>query len=223
MVQKLKEMQECRKASTNPFPLNIQLFADGSQEPPVTSEEEPQGEPVTPPVEPAVESTKQLTQKDIDDAVAAARNTWLAELQEQQTEAQKLAKMTADQKKEYLEQKRIKDIEKREQEITKRELTATAKEALIGKNLPVELADFLDYTNAESCNKSIEAISTAFQKAVETHVNERLKGGPAMKKAPATEELSKRDQLLKDSTDMSLSLAQRIEAKNKLLNLKEED
>ena len=77
-----------------------------------------------------------------------------------------------------------KELDAREAEITKRELMATAKNTLTDKKLPLELADILVYTDAESCNASIAAVEKAFNTAVEAAVQERLKGGDPMKKAP---------------------------------------
>ena len=59
-----------------------------------------------------------------------------------------------------------------------------AKNTLAGKNLPQELAEVLNYADAESCNKSIAAVEKAFQSAVQAAVEERLKGKDPMKKAP---------------------------------------
>ena len=61
---------------------------------------------------------------------------------------------------------------------------AEAKNTLAEKNLPVSLAEVLNYTDADSCSKSISAVEKAFQQAVEEAVNERLKGGKPPKKAP---------------------------------------
>uniref|UniRef100_UPI000A52BAC2 capsid assembly scaffolding protein Gp46 family protein n=1 Tax=Geobacillus kaustophilus TaxID=1462 RepID=UPI000A52BAC2 len=66
---------------------------------------------------------------------------------------------------------------KREAEITRRELRATALETLAEKGLPKQLADILVYTDAETCQKSIESVEKVFRDAVEAAVNERLKGG----------------------------------------------
>jgi hypothetical protein len=66
----------------------------------------------------------------------------------------------------------------------KKELQATAKNALAEKELPLELAELLDYTDAEACNKSIDALDLAFRNAVADAVKERLKGAEPMKKAP---------------------------------------
>ncbi|MCI9302665.1 DUF4355 domain-containing protein [Clostridium sp.] len=46
---------------------------------------------------------------------------------------------------------------------------------LAKKDLPKELADILNYSNAEECNKSIETIKKTFQSDVEKVVNKRLR------------------------------------------------
>lgn len=99
-----------------------------------------------------------------------------AKLDEAKTEAEKLAKMTADQKAQHERDKRDKELADRESEITRRELRATALEQLAEKGLPKNLADILSYTDADATNKSIEAVEKAFKDAVEAGVNERLKG-----------------------------------------------
>lgn len=92
------------------------------------------------------------------------------------TEAQKLAKMNADQKAEYERQKQADDLATRESDITRRELRATALETLAEKGMPKQLADILNYSDADSTNKSLEAVEKAFRESVEVGVNERLKG-----------------------------------------------
>ncbi len=118
--------------------------------------------------------------KRVEKAVEVAKSKWetdyQAKVEEAKTEAEKLAKMTADQKAKYAEEKRIAELEKREKDITTRELRATAKETLAEKNLPKELIDILNYTDAEACNKSIEAVEKAFQTAVERAINEKIRG-----------------------------------------------
>lgn len=117
----------------------------------------------------------------INQTIAKERSKWEKDfetrLNEAKTEAEKLAKMNAEQKAEYERQKREESLAKREQEITRRELRATALETLAEKGLPKQLADILDYTDAESTNKSIESVEKVFREAVEAAVNERLKGG----------------------------------------------
>ena len=118
--------------------------------------------------------------KRVAKALETAKGKWetdyQAKVEEAKTEAEKLAKMNAEQKAKYAEEKRLAELEKREKDITTRELRATAFETLAEKNLPKELVDILNYSDAEQCNKSIEAVEKAFQTAVERAVNEKLRG-----------------------------------------------
>ena len=120
----------------------------------------------------ALETNRTKMQADIEAKMAEAR-----------TEAEKMAKMNAEQKAQYEREKKEGELSKREAEITKRELTATAKEQLAEKGLPTSLASILNYTNAEECTASIDAVEKAFQEAVEKAVNDRLKGGKPPKNA----------------------------------------
>lgn len=127
---------------------------------------------------------KAFTQDDVNkiiqDRLGKEKAKWEklieTKVTEAKTEAEKLAKMNADQKAEYEKQKRDEELGKREADITRRELRATALETLAEKGLPRQLADLLIYTDAESTNKSIEAVEKAFRESVEAGVNERLKG-----------------------------------------------
>lgn len=155
--------------------LDIQLFAenpeseenDGS-----TGNEEGNQDP-----------PKSFTQEDIDKAVQEAQKKWQEEQNKKESEATKLAKMTAKEKEEYQQKKREDDLAKREKDLAERELKATAKDTLTEKGLPIALAACLDYTDAETCNKSIDEVGKAFEKAVQEAVADRIKGGKPMKKA----------------------------------------
>lgn len=123
-------------------------------------------------------------QSAVDEAVKKAQEKWQLMTDDRVSEAEKLAKMTKEEKDTYLKQKKEKELADRESAVTRRELTAEAKNTLAEKGLPVGLADVLNYTDADSCSKSITAVEKAFQEAVETAVQERLKGGEPQKKAP---------------------------------------
>lgn len=125
-------------------------------------------------------------QAAVSAAVNAAQERWKIITDDKVSEAEKLAKMTKEEKAEYLRQQQEKSLADREAEITKRELMAEAKNTLAEKKLPVGLAEVLNYADADSCKKSIEAVEKAFQEAVQTAVEERLKGGAPPKKAPET-------------------------------------
>lgn len=120
----------------------------------------------------ALETSRTKMQADIEAKMAEAR-----------TEAEKMAKMNAEQKAQYEREKQAKELADREAAITKRELMATAKEQLAEKGLPISLASVLNYASAEECTASIDAVGKAFQEAVEKAVNDRLAGGKPPKKA----------------------------------------
>lgn len=127
-------------------------------------------------------------QKAVNTAVTKAQQKWQALADENLSEAEKLAKMTKEEKAQYLQQKKEKELINREAEITRKELMAEAKNTLVEKKLPAGLADVLNYADADSCSKSISAVEKAFQEAVETAVQDRLKGGKPPKKATETDE-----------------------------------
>lgn len=133
----------------------------------------------------------------VNKAIETAKEKWEILLDDKVSEAEKLAKMTAVEKQQYMEKKRQEALDKREAEITKRELMATAKNTLTDKKLPLELADILVYSDADACNKSITAVEKAFNAAVEKAVEERLKGGDPMKKAPGSEKTSMEEEVAK--------------------------
>lgn len=103
------------------------------------------------------------------------------EIQLAKTEAEKLARMNEDQKTEYERQQREEELSKREAEITARELRAQVTVQLTEDNLPVELADLMNVSSADSCNDSYQKIKEAFVKAsgsfeekIQEEVNKRL-------------------------------------------------
>lgn len=124
-----------------------------------------------------------------------------AKMQEARTEAEKMAKMNAEQKAQYEREKQAKELADREAAITKRELMATAKEQLAEKGLPISLASVLNYSSAEECTASIDAVGKAFQEAVEKAVNDRLAGGKPPKKADNPEATFTMDQIKNMSPD----------------------
>lgn len=126
-------------------------------------------------------------QKAIDTALGKAKEKWQALTDDKLSEAEKLAKMTKEEKAQYMQQKHEKELADREAAITKRELMAEAKNTLAEKKLPSDLAEVLNYADADSCNKSIASVEKAFQAAVQAAVEERLKGGVPQKKATSTE------------------------------------
>ncbi len=124
----------------------------------------------------------------VQKALGTAKDKWSALMDDKLSEAEKLSKMNKEEKTEYLRQKQEKDLLDRESAITRRELMAEAKNTLAEKKLPVSLAEVLNYADADTCNKSITAVEKAFQEAVQSAVEEKLKGGKPPKKATSQED-----------------------------------
>ena len=131
------------------------------------------------------ESGKTFTQEEVNkivsDRVSETNKKW----QEKMSESEKLSKMTADQKAEHERQKREKEFADREKSITVRELKMSAKEILVERALPLTLAEALDYSDADKCNASIDAIEKAFRASVDKAVSERIKSSAGSPKTGA--------------------------------------
>lgn len=116
-------------------------------------------------------------------ALSTAKAKWENMTNEKLSEAEKLSKMTKDEKTQYQLSKKEKELLDRENELNKKELMSTAKVQLSEVGISTELAQLLDYSDAESCKKSIENLTKAFNSAVEKAVESKLKGGTVMEKA----------------------------------------
>lgn len=176
-----KPVQVTNRKPELPLRLNIQFFADPT---------DPPADPVDPPADPPVDpptkvefSTEQQAELDriLGERLGKAQLKWEKDfntkLADAKTEAEKLAKMNAEQKADYERQQQELKLTEREAGITRRELRATALETLAEKGLPKTLADILVFTDAESTNASLDAVEKAFRESVEAGVNERLRGG----------------------------------------------
>ena len=151
--------------------------------------------------EQATPTAKTFTQEElnaiIDKRLERERKDAQARIDKAVTEAQKLAKMSADERAEHERQELQKKLAEREAEITKRELRAEAKSQLSDKGLPVELAEVLPYTDADTTNAALAAVEKVFRQAVEKGVTERLKGNAPKVSQPAPHGDSIADEIIK--------------------------
>ena len=134
--------------------------------------------------------------KGIETALANERKRHEQIIDDKISEAEKLAKMTDLERKEYQQKKDAEALAKREADLQKRELMAEAKATLAEKGLPASLASMLDYSSAETVQTSIATVSETYNSAVQAGVDARLEGGKTPKKAnnnnsDETEALSK--------------------------------
>lgn len=161
------------------FKIPMQFFAenlDGAEPTGAAGAQDPAPQGTEPQKnEPAPASDKTFSQADVDRIVAERLERQQKKFAAEKEEAAKLAKMNAEEKAKYEAKKREDELTARETAVMKRELKATAYDILAEKNLPRQLAEILDYSNADACNASIDAVAKAFNEAVTSAVDERLK------------------------------------------------
>lgn len=138
------------------------------------------------PAEPAQQpqDEKKYTDADVDAIIDKKFAKWKSEQEAKENEAKKLAKMNADEKQKYQLDQREQELADREKAIARKELTAEAKAMLSERDLPVELVNVVDLTNAETVSASIGALQKSWEQAVQKGVQEKLKGKAPINHAP---------------------------------------
>lgn len=146
--------------------------------PPATDPAPVAPEPATPPAtDPAPATiTAEEAARQVEAAKAEAKAAYEQQLAEKLTEAEKLAKMSKEDREKYELQQRLAELEKKEQAMAARELKNEAIKTLSEKGLPMAVADFLVAENAEATAKRIDTFKGVFDQAVQAAVEERLKG-----------------------------------------------
>lgn len=167
----------------------MQFFADEVVEDSNTSEidnntntnanetEQPKGETAPKP------EGKTFSQEEVNKIISERLSRQKEQFEKEKAEAAKLAKMNAEQKEQYAKQKREEELTAREKAVTIRELKAESKNILAERKLPVSLSEILDYSSAESCKASIDAVEKAFSEAVSSAVDARLRNNNVPKKS----------------------------------------
>ncbi|CAG5332995.1 phage capsid and scaffold [Streptococcus pneumoniae] len=129
-----------------------------------------------------------FTRAEIGKMLSAERSKWKSEQEAKENEAKKLAKMNADEKQKYQLDQREQELADREKAIARKELTAEAKAMLSERDLPVELVNVVDLTNAETVSESITSIQKAWEESVQKGVSERMKGSAPIKNAQTVQQ-----------------------------------
>lgn len=128
--------------------------------------------------------SKTFTQDQLD-AVLKERLERERKTSEEQTQkavaqaladAERKAKLTAEERAAEESRKRADELADKERTIALRENRADAREALLSKNIPTDLVDFVIDVDAEKTMDNIVIIEKAFNKAVEEGVAAKLKG-----------------------------------------------
>ncbi|GAK32006.1 phage scaffold protein [Weissella oryzae SG25] len=152
------------------------------------------------------DETVTLTQEELDQKIAdahaewqlsaeanlnKAKEEWAAQTAEQvkaaQTKAEQLAKLSQEEREAAEAQQRNDELAKREQELNMREYRIEASAQLEEQGLSTEFVDMVLSDDVDVTKGNITALKTAFDKAVEVTVTEKMKGDSIRKGSAAGE------------------------------------
>ena len=147
--------------------------------------------------EPKKTDNLKYSDKDLDEILSKKFAKWQEKKQKEVDEAKKLAEMDAAQRAEYERNKLQEELNKLKKKDALFEMTKTARKMLQDKgiNSSEDLLSVLVTTDADKTKAAIESFSTAFSKAVEDAVKERLKGNPPHKGSGTPAKMTK-DQIM---------------------------
>ncbi|MEE6727419.1 DUF4355 domain-containing protein [Pediococcus acidilactici] len=158
------------------MPMNLQFFAESNEPVDPTNEPNPAGKEGEEQKEP---TGKTFTRDDIAKMISAEKDKWQkeheADVEEAKNEAAKLAKMSAKEREEAENKKRLDDIAKREADLNRRELEVATKTELVNSDLPESFLDVVIGKDAESTKENIKKVKELFDKEVQAEVTNRLK------------------------------------------------
>lgn len=122
-------------------------------------------------------------QKAIDTAVSNAQKKWKDLHDDKLSEAEKLAKMTNEEKAAYRMSQMEKELNAFKEKDTLSQMSSTARKLLAEEeiNIPDELLTHLVSTDAEDTKNTVQAFAKLFKDAVQDAVKDKLKGNPPKK------------------------------------------
>ena len=168
------------------LPMNLQHFADPTPpEPPAPPAPEPPADPAPP--EPPKPDDKKYTQKEFEAEIARRVASEKKRADEKVAEAEKLAKMNADQKKEYETEKLQKELEDYKKKDAFYSLSKEASKMLSEKGITADddVLDFVVKGTAEATQTSVNSFVALVNSKVEEGVKKALSGKPP-KATPGT-------------------------------------
>lgn len=115
---------------------------------------------------------KNFTQAEMDAAIEGAKKQWLEEV----AEAERVKKLTPEQKAAEEQQKKDTEIENLRSQLLQKELRENATKVLEKDGFPVGLADVLDYSSKERMEETLKSTTTVFKESLAAAIQTRLKG-----------------------------------------------
>lgn len=134
------------------------------------------------------EDEKKFTQAEVDKMIEKRLAREKQKAEDEKKEAERLAKMTEQERLEEEFKKKQADLDARIKELDKKEMQNTSLDILVEKgyspSTSKQLLAFLDYADADACKASIDTLDSILKKCIETEVNAKIKGGSVTPKKP---------------------------------------
>lgn len=126
------------------------------------------------------DEVKSLLQKEADKRVTEAlkkrEEEFKIKLEQERFEAERLAKLSEEEKAKEMKQKFENDLRQREIEITKKEMALKVTSLLAEKNLPINMAKYLITTDENETLNNINEFEKQFSEALDKQVSQKFKG-----------------------------------------------
>lgn len=121
---------------------------------------------------------KTFTQAEVDEIVNKRLSREREKVQKAASEAEKLAKMSAQEQAEYQRDEYQRELEELKAKLARADIKETARAMLAADNIsiPDELVSAIITDNAETTQQAIKGFAAAFKEAVKNEVANRLKG-----------------------------------------------
>lgn len=152
-----------------------------------------------------------IVQERVQRAVAKAQKDAEDKIKQAQSEGERLAKLTKDERAKEEEAKRLADLEAREKAIAVKELRIETQSLLSDEGLPIEFLDVVMADTAESVKDNIASIRKVFDEAVEKRVNERLTQDKPRRGATAGAMTKAEIMAVKDASERQKLIAENLE------------
>lgn len=160
------------KLKKNLLKLNLQFFAEPNP-----------GEPN--PGEPGDEKPTTFSQDEVNEIIskrlkkeqAKWERDFKTKLEEEKKEAERLANLNAEQRKEEEYQKRLKEVEEREKTLRLQEERVEAIQILNDRGLSPDFVDFLMANDSQTTLDNINNFEKAFKEALKVEISKRLPSG----------------------------------------------
>lgn len=189
-------------------------MAEEKDEVKVEEQQEPNTEKTAEPVKPEVETAaeKTFTQAEVNEIIESRLARERKKAADEKSEAEKLAKMSAEEKADYQLKKLQQELEALKTQNARAEMVKTARSMLRDEGVDIsdELVSFIVADKAETTKENVKAFSTAYKRDLDQAVQEALKGRSP--KIGTSKPLSKADILqIKDPMERKQAIAKHLD------------